>query len=127
MFHLIGTPVMTLTATDGDDPSTPHGKLSYFVIDNRQENPERDGSQFFSIDGSTGVIKVKGALDRERQEEYDLVVAASDGDNEGETQRKGSKKNLLRNEVVQNRPYLTMLYMYLTTLLSKMTFSFFPS
>ncbi|XP_072014059.1 LOW QUALITY PROTEIN: neural-cadherin-like [Amphiura filiformis] len=85
----VGTSVMTLTATDADDPNTPNGELSYFVIDAYDPitNPN-DGSDFFSIDAKTGVVKVKGALDREQKDEYDLTVAASDGLNEATTTAK---------------------------------------
>ena len=71
---------MTLTATDADDPTTPNGRLSYYVINT---NTPKDGSKYFSIDSSLGVVKVKGALDREEMDEYELTVAATDGADEG--------------------------------------------
>ena len=79
---------MTLTATDGDDPTTPNGRLTYYVINT---DTPKDGSDYFSIDPSTGEVKVKGALDREEMDEYELTVAASDGEEEGLCYNKGQR------------------------------------
>ena len=80
-----GDYVMTLTATDADDPNTPNGKLEYYVIPD--SNNPKDGSNYFNIDPNTGEVKVKGALDREVMSEYELTVAAADQSGEGTCKR----------------------------------------
>ncbi|XP_060767860.1 cadherin-5 isoform X2 [Neoarius graeffei] len=65
-----GTKVLTVNATDKDDPSTPHGLIMYELL---------NGTNFFSINNKTGEISTKvDTLDRETQSEYKLRVKASD-------------------------------------------------
>ncbi|MCJ8747185.1 hypothetical protein PDJAM_G00150470 [Pangasius djambal] len=65
-----GTVVMTVRATDKDDPSTPNGIVTYKLL---------NGTNFFRISDKTGEISTTlDTLDRETQSEYTLMVQASD-------------------------------------------------
>lgn len=65
-----GTEVMTVTATDADDPTTPNGNIVYTLM---------NGTNYFRISNQTGRITVEDSqLDRETQSQYKLVVQASD-------------------------------------------------
>ncbi|XP_062845316.1 cadherin-5 [Trichomycterus rosablanca] len=65
-----GDYVLTVKADDDDDPSTPNGRIAYKLL---------NGTSFFTIDENTGVISTAGgALDREIQSQYKLIVQASD-------------------------------------------------
>ncbi|XP_036440376.1 cadherin-11-like [Colossoma macropomum] len=65
-----GAAVLTVRATDADDPTTPNGNVAYKLL---------NGSQYFSIDRNTGEITVQdNKLDRETQSQYKLIVQASD-------------------------------------------------
>ncbi|KPP68081.1 cadherin-5-like [Scleropages formosus] len=64
-----GTKVLTVTATDADDPTTGNGKVGYML---------KNGTDLFDIDPQ-GVIRTKvDALDREKQNMYLIVVEAKD-------------------------------------------------
>ncbi|KAM9813288.1 cadherin-22 [Neosynchiropus ocellatus] len=67
----IGTSVMTVTASDADDPTYgTSAKIIYSVL---------DGEKFFTVDRDTGIIMTAVAdLDRETQDRYELVVKATD-------------------------------------------------
>ncbi|XP_071785719.1 neural-cadherin-like isoform X1 [Asterias amurensis] len=80
-----GTSVMTVTAVDLDDPTTPNGKIGYSTVSGT--GTENDGAELFDIDGNTGEVTVRpGAmLDRETQDFYQLVIQAQDGNGAGDT------------------------------------------
>ncbi|KAI4898633.1 hypothetical protein NFI96_025991 [Prochilodus magdalenae] len=65
-----GTAVLTVHATDADDPTSPNGKVEYRLL---------NGTQYFSINRINGQINVlDNKLDREIQSQYKLIVQASD-------------------------------------------------
>ncbi|XP_053473128.1 cadherin-5 [Ictalurus furcatus] len=65
-----GVVVLTVHATDKDDPNTANGIVTYSLL---------NGTDFFSINSENGKIYTKvDTLDRETQSEYKLVVQASD-------------------------------------------------
>ncbi|XP_053549147.1 cadherin-15 [Bombina bombina] len=74
-----GTLVMTVEATDDDDPTTDNAELKYSIIE--QEIPE-----MFSINQKTGEIRtVQAGLDREVVGTYRLTVQVGDMYGEGLT------------------------------------------
>uniref|UniRef100_A0A3B4E5Y7 Cadherin-5 n=1 Tax=Pygocentrus nattereri TaxID=42514 RepID=A0A3B4E5Y7_PYGNA len=65
-----GAEVLTVRATDEDDPTSPNGNIEYKLL---------NGTQYFSINSNTGEIAVQdNNLDRETQSQYKLIVHASD-------------------------------------------------
>ncbi|XP_036418773.1 cadherin-11-like [Colossoma macropomum] len=65
-----GAAVLTVRATDADDPTSPNGNVTYKLL---------NGIQYFSIHSTTGEITVQdNKLDRETQSQYILTVQASD-------------------------------------------------
>ncbi|XP_036419158.1 cadherin-6-like [Colossoma macropomum] len=65
-----GTAVLTVKATDADDPTTPNGNIVYKLL---------NGSQYFSINSNTGEITVLDSeLNRDTQSQFKLIVQASD-------------------------------------------------
>ncbi len=73
-----GMTVMTMTATDYDDPSEGlHAKLKYSI---EQNQVNENGELIFTIDEETGVISTAVCcLDRETNPEYTIKVVAMDG------------------------------------------------
>ena len=73
-----GMTVMTMTATDYDDPTEgSHAKLKYSI---EQNQVNENGELIFSIDEDTGVISTAVCcLDRETNPEYTIKVVAVDG------------------------------------------------
>lgn len=67
-----GTVVYEVVATDPDDPTQPSGQLHYYIQQSDDLTPA------FTIERRTGVLRTRGALDRERRAEYALVVVAED-------------------------------------------------
>ncbi|XP_063075438.1 desmoglein-2-like protein [Engraulis encrasicolus] len=68
----IGTSVMTVTATDADEPNTLHSQISYSLV-------QEGSSNMFYIDRQTGEVSVRtNALDREVQDVYTLTVKGTD-------------------------------------------------
>ncbi|KAM9727869.1 cadherin-5 [Menidia menidia] len=68
----IGTEVVTVTATDADDPTTSNADLLYSLVPGR-------GTSAFRIDGSTGAISANiNSLDREKMSQYAVVVKVLD-------------------------------------------------
>ncbi|XP_066510536.1 cadherin-5 [Hoplias malabaricus] len=64
-----GTAVMTVRATDKDDPTSPNGRIEYKLLD----------TDYFFIDKKTGQISVAtDQLDRETRSQYTVTVQASD-------------------------------------------------
>nr|XP_015209353.1 PREDICTED: desmoglein-2-like isoform X2 [Lepisosteus oculatus] len=69
-----GTTVVQTTATDDDDPATDHAKITYRITSQSPRYPD----QMFKI-SERGMIYVdKPTLDRERQNNYTLIVHAID-------------------------------------------------
>uniref|UniRef100_A0A3B1KAM4 Cadherin-24-like n=1 Tax=Astyanax mexicanus TaxID=7994 RepID=A0A3B1KAM4_ASTMX len=65
-----GTEVLTVNATDADDPKTANGNIVYKLM---------NGTNYFRISNQTGKITVEDSrLDRETQSQYKLLVQASD-------------------------------------------------
>ncbi|XP_058238152.1 cadherin-5 [Hemibagrus wyckioides] len=65
-----GTVVMTVRATDKDDPSSPNGMVTYTLL---------NATNVFNINRRTGEITAKNNnLDRESQSEYKVLVQVSD-------------------------------------------------
>ncbi|XP_074602495.1 neural cadherin isoform X1 [Brevipalpus obovatus] len=73
-----GMNVMTITATDYDDPNeSNHAKLKYSI---EQNQVNENGELIFNIDEDTGVISTAVCcLDRETNPEYSIKVVAVDG------------------------------------------------
>ncbi|NXT85143.1 CAD17 protein, partial [Zapornia atra] len=74
-----GKPFMYVHATDRDDPTTPHGKLTYSIL---HHFPKPYQDMLFQIDSATGAISVSKAgsynLDPQKQDTFTLVVAVRD-------------------------------------------------
>ncbi|XP_003788455.1 cadherin-19 [Otolemur garnettii] len=65
-----GTLVIQVTARDADDPSSGnHARLLYSLL---------QGQPYFSIEPTTGVIRISSKMDRELQDEYWVIVQAKD-------------------------------------------------
>ncbi|XP_076797790.1 cadherin-19 isoform X3 [Arvicanthis niloticus] len=65
-----GTFVIKVTANDADDPTTGyHARLLY--------NLER-GQPYFSVEPTTGVIRISSKMDRELQDTYCVIIQAKD-------------------------------------------------
>ncbi|XP_048886699.1 cadherin-5 [Brienomyrus brachyistius] len=64
-----GTLVMTVTATDYDDPTTPNGNLEYKLL---------NGTDLFTIDEGGNIRTRIDYLDREKQSMYKISVQAKD-------------------------------------------------
>ncbi|TDG42601.1 hypothetical protein AWZ03_010975 [Drosophila navojoa] len=74
-----GSPVMTMSAIDYDDPNeSTNAKLIYSIEKNVIE--EETGAPIFEIEPETGLIKTAVCcLDRERTPDYSIQVVAMDG------------------------------------------------
>lgn len=66
----IGYEVLTVRATDGDAPV--NGNILYHILNGNGSN------EVFEIDSRSGVIRTRGAVDREMVESYVLLVEAND-------------------------------------------------
>ncbi|XP_028631447.1 cadherin-19 [Grammomys surdaster] len=65
-----GTFVIKVTANDADDPTTGyHARILY--------NLER-GQPYFSVEPTTGVIRISSKMDRELQDTYCVIIQAKD-------------------------------------------------
>ncbi|XP_012603847.3 cadherin-19 [Microcebus murinus] len=65
-----GTLVIQVTASDADDPSSGnHARLLYSLL---------QGQPYFSIEPTTGVIRISSKMDRELQDEYWVIIQAKD-------------------------------------------------
>ncbi|XP_035271223.1 cadherin-2-like [Anguilla anguilla] len=71
-----GTFVMTVTSLDKDDPGTANGILRYKIL---SQSPESPTSNMFTINNKTGgIITVAAGLDREKVQQYTLIIQATD-------------------------------------------------
>ncbi|XP_026212751.1 cadherin-1 [Anabas testudineus] len=78
---LAGFEVITVTATDADEPNTDNSDIRYRII---SQHPQLPSDFLFVINPVTGVIRVNTpGLDREKYPQYTLVVHAVDGMGEG--------------------------------------------
>ncbi|XP_041595728.1 cadherin-19 isoform X6 [Vulpes lagopus] len=65
-----GTLVIQVTATDADDPASGNNaRLLYSLL---------QGQPYFSIEPTTGVIRISSKMDRELQDEYWVIIQAKD-------------------------------------------------
>ncbi|XP_039695877.1 cadherin-19 [Pteropus medius] len=65
-----GTLVIQVTASDADDPSSGNNaRLLYSLL---------QGQPYFSIEPTTGVIRISSIMDRELQDEYWVIIQAKD-------------------------------------------------
>ncbi|CAL1286590.1 unnamed protein product [Larinioides sclopetarius] len=71
----VGTQVFQVVAFDPDNSNTANGKVAYKLLDD--ENSEDRDYEFF-IDAATGIITTQAPLDRERKENYTMIVVAHD-------------------------------------------------
>ncbi|XP_008838895.1 cadherin-19 [Nannospalax galili] len=65
-----GTFVIKVTATDADDPASGyHARLLYNL---------EQGQPYFSVEPTTGVIRISSKMDRELQDTYYVIIQAKD-------------------------------------------------
>ncbi|XP_051517921.1 cadherin-like protein 26 isoform X2 [Myxocyprinus asiaticus] len=74
--HLQGKEVLTVLASDKDDPSTKNGTL-FFTI--KSVTPKTDNAEFYiQQQGESGTIYFNGCLDYEKAQKYTILVEAKD-------------------------------------------------
>lgn len=66
---IAGSIVMTVNATDADDPTTQNGKIEYRLL---------NGTDVFNINKEGEIITLKSDLDREKQSQYLIAIQAKD-------------------------------------------------
>ncbi|XP_041504689.1 cadherin-19 isoform X2 [Microtus oregoni] len=65
-----GTFVIKVTANDADDPTTGyHARILYNLV---------QGQPYFSVEPTTGVIRISSKMDRELQDTYCVIIQARD-------------------------------------------------
>ncbi|XP_004638328.1 cadherin-19 [Octodon degus] len=65
-----GTCVIQVTASDADDPATGNNaRLLYNLV---------QGQPYFSVEPTTGIIRISSKMDRELQDEYWIIIQAKD-------------------------------------------------
>ncbi|XP_073722623.1 cadherin-5-like [Misgurnus anguillicaudatus] len=64
-----GTKVMTVKATDADDPTTPNGQIEYKLL---------NGTDLFQINSEGVISTLKSTFDQEKQNQYLIEVQAKD-------------------------------------------------
>ncbi|XP_074843610.1 cadherin-19-like [Carettochelys insculpta] len=65
-----GTSVIQVTATDRDDPAYGNSaRLLYSIL---------QGQPYFSVEPTTGVIRISSQMDRETKEQYFVIIQAKD-------------------------------------------------
>ncbi|XP_055941511.1 cadherin-23-like [Argiope bruennichi] len=71
----VRTQVFQVVAFDPDNSNTANGKVAYKLLDDERSE---DSDYEFVIDAATGVITTQAPLDRERKENYTMIVVAHD-------------------------------------------------
>ncbi|KFM59095.1 Cadherin-23, partial [Stegodyphus mimosarum] len=71
----VGTEVFQVVAFDPDNSNTANGKVAYKLLDDQSSE---DHDYEFVIDAATGIITTQAPLDRERKENYTMIVVAHD-------------------------------------------------
>ncbi|XP_054723337.1 cadherin-23-like, partial [Uloborus diversus] len=71
----VGTEVFQVVAFDPDNSNTANGKVAYKLLDDQSSE---DYDYEFTIDAATGIISTQAPLDRERKENYTMIVVAHD-------------------------------------------------
>ncbi|XP_011407489.2 PREDICTED: protocadherin Fat 4-like [Amphimedon queenslandica] len=66
-----GSYLLTVSATDDDQPDTPNSEIRYTIASTISNNP-------FSLNEETGVLLVAGSFDRETISHYNFTVEAAD-------------------------------------------------
>uniref|UniRef100_A0A4W5RFF6 Cadherin 15, type 1, M-cadherin (myotubule) n=1 Tax=Hucho hucho TaxID=62062 RepID=A0A4W5RFF6_9TELE len=78
-FSIPGTSVMSVTATDADDPTTDNAILSYSIIGQESIPPLRINKTMFGINNETGAIYTRDVgLDREVVQGFRLKLQVAD-------------------------------------------------
>uniref|UniRef100_A0A673X3V7 Cadherin 15, type 1, M-cadherin (myotubule) n=1 Tax=Salmo trutta TaxID=8032 RepID=A0A673X3V7_SALTR len=78
-FSVPGTSVMSVTATDADDPTTDNAILSYSIVGQESIPPLRVNKTMFGINNETGAIYIRDVgLDREVVKGFRLILQVAD-------------------------------------------------
>ncbi|XP_001515334.3 desmoglein-1 [Ornithorhynchus anatinus] len=96
------TLVMTLNATDADEPNNLNSKIAFKII-----SQEPAGAPMFILNRHTGEIRtMSNSLDREQQSSYSLVVQGADRDGASDGQSSQCDCRIKIIDVNDNFPYL---------------------
>lgn len=74
----VGTTVITLKATDQDVGKNAEVEYTIESVSGGGTSTEEEDGRAFKIDGKSGVVTTRTALDRETTEVYTLIIQASD-------------------------------------------------
>uniref|UniRef100_A0A3Q0SHI2 Cadherin domain-containing protein n=1 Tax=Amphilophus citrinellus TaxID=61819 RepID=A0A3Q0SHI2_AMPCI len=78
---VIGSEVITVEATDADEPNNANSDIRYRIL---SQDPQLPSPSMFDMNPISGIIRVTGTgLDREKYPQYTLVVEAADLEGEG--------------------------------------------
>ncbi|XP_060794665.1 cadherin-4-like isoform X2 [Neoarius graeffei] len=92
-----GKSVMTVSASDRDDSSTPNGTFNFRLV---SVTPKTDNVEFYmKQDNTTGNIYFKGCLDDEKAHKYMLLIEAKDN---GDKLQLSSTSTVVLNIIDQN-------------------------
>ncbi|KAB5546043.1 hypothetical protein PHYPO_G00067560 [Pangasianodon hypophthalmus] len=92
-----GELVTTVSASDGDDPTTPNGTFRFTVA---SVTPKTDNVEFYiSQNNNTGSVYFKGCLDYEKAKKYTVLIKATDN---GDKVQLSSTSTLVLNITDQN-------------------------
>lgn len=98
----VGSTVITLRATDQDVGK--NAEIEYGIESIDGGHLGNDESQIFRIDGRTGVISTRSTLDRETNEQYSLIVTATDNATP-QSERKSASATVLVKVLDDNDNY----------------------
>ncbi|XP_076852636.1 cadherin-15 [Brachyhypopomus gauderio] len=85
-FSIPGTSVLTVSATDADDPSTDNAALSYSIVAQDSVPPLSVNKTMFGINNETGVIYTRDVgLDRDVVQSFRLTLQVADMSGQGLT------------------------------------------
>ncbi|XP_010879813.2 cadherin-15 [Esox lucius] len=102
-FSVPGTSVMSVTATDADDPTTDNAMLSYSIIGQESIPPLRINKTMFGINNETGAIYTRDVgIDWEVVKGFRLKVLVADMSGMGLTSEAHAIINV--NDINNNRP-----------------------